>query len=69
MSRIDDAPRARRYEASFVGSVAILAWPEEAEQAAELARAGRPRLLLVSRSRLGSGSGTGSESLALPIGS
>jgi hypothetical protein len=47
MSRIDDAPRARRYEASFVGSVAILAWPQEAEQAAEFARAGRPRLLLV----------------------
>ena len=28
MSVIDDAPRARRYEASFAGSVAILAWPE-----------------------------------------
>ena len=41
MSRIDDAPRARRYEASFAGSVAILAWPEDAARAAEL-RARRP---------------------------
>ena len=47
MSRIDDAPRARRYEASFAGSVAILAWPEDAARAEELARAGQPRLLLV----------------------
>lgn len=48
MSRIDDAPRARRYETSFAGSVAILAWPEESERAAEYARAGHPRLLLVA---------------------
>ncbi len=47
MSRIDDAPPARRYESSFAGSVAIIAWPEEAERAAALARAGVPRLLLV----------------------
>lgn len=47
MSRIDDAPRARRYEASFEGSVAMLAWPEDSDRAAELARAGHPRLLLV----------------------
>jgi hypothetical protein len=48
MSVIDDAPRARRYEASFAGSVAILAWPEEAEEAAACARTGQPRLLLVA---------------------
>jgi hypothetical protein len=48
MSVIDDAPRARRYEASFAGSVAILAWPEQADEAAECGRAGRPRLLLVA---------------------
>jgi hypothetical protein len=48
MSVIDDAPRARRYEASFAGSVAILAWPEQAEEAAQCARTGQPRLLLVA---------------------
>ncbi len=48
MSVIDDAPRARRYEASFAGSVAILAWPEQADEAAECARTGQPRLLLVA---------------------
>ena len=48
MSVIDDAPRARRYEASFAGSVAILAWPEQAEEAAECGRTGVPRLLLVA---------------------
>jgi len=48
MSVIDDAPRARRYEASFAGSVAILAWPEQASEAAECARVGQPRLLLVA---------------------
>jgi two-component system OmpR family response regulator len=47
MSRIDDAPRARRHQNWYAGSVAILAWPEEAERAAALARAGQPRLLLV----------------------
>jgi hypothetical protein len=40
MSVIDDAPRA--------GSVAILAWPEHADQAAECSRTGHPRLLLVA---------------------
>jgi len=48
MSVIDDAPRARRYEASFSGSVAILAWPDQVEEAAECGRTGRPRLLLVA---------------------
>src|SRR5690349_12697023 len=48
MSVIDDAPRARRYEASFAGSVAILAWPEQADEAAGCGRTGRPRLLLVA---------------------
>jgi hypothetical protein len=48
MSVIDDAPRARRYEASFAGSVAILAWPEQADEAAECGRTGQPRLLLVA---------------------
>jgi hypothetical protein len=48
MSVIDDAPRARRYEASFAGSVAILAWPEQANEAAACARGRRPRLLLVA---------------------
>jgi hypothetical protein len=48
MSVIDDAPRARRYEASFAGSVAILAWPAQAAEAAECARTGHPRLLLVA---------------------
>ncbi len=48
MSVIDDAPRARRYEASFAGSVAILAWPEQQSEAAECARTGQPRLLLVA---------------------
>ena len=48
MSVIDDAPRARRYEASFSGSVAILAWPDEADEAPERGRAGQPRLLLVA---------------------
>jgi len=48
MSLIDDAPRARRYEASFAGSVAILAWPDEAEQSAGCGRRGQPRLLLLA---------------------
>jgi hypothetical protein len=48
MSVIDDAPRARRYEASFAGSVAILAWPEQRAEAAECGRVGQPRLLLVA---------------------
>ena len=42
---------ARLYEASFAGSVAILAWPEEAEEAAACARTGQPRLLLVAARR------------------
>jgi len=48
MSVIDDAPRARRYEASFAGSVAILAWPEPEVEATACARTGQPRLLLVA---------------------
>ena len=48
MSVIDDAPRARRYEASFAGSVAILSWPDQADEAAECARTRQPRLLLVA---------------------
>ena len=48
MSVIDDAPRARHQHDPFVGSVAILAWPEQADAAAACARAGRPRLLLVA---------------------
>lgn len=48
MSVIDDAPRARRYEASFAGSVAILAWPEQREEVARCGRVGQPRLLLVA---------------------
>jgi len=48
VSVIDDAPRARRYEASFSGSVAILAWPEQRAEAAACGRTGQPRLLLVA---------------------
>ncbi len=48
MSVIDDAPRARRYEASFAGSVAILAWPEQQAEAEQRGRVGQPRLLLVA---------------------
>ncbi len=48
MSVIDDAPRARRYEASFAGSVAILAWPEQRAEAEQCGRVGQPRLLLVA---------------------
>ena len=48
MSVIDDAPRARRYEASFAGSVAILAWPDQEVEATECARTRQPRLLLVA---------------------
>jgi hypothetical protein len=48
MSVIDDAPRARRYEASFAGSVSILAWPEQRTEAERCGRVGQRRLLLVA---------------------
>ena len=48
MSVIDDAPRARRSEVSWAGSVAILAWPDQVDEAAACARVAQPRLLLVA---------------------
>ncbi len=48
MNRIDHAPLRREPPTEFPGSVAIVAWPAEAERAAELARQVTPRLLLVA---------------------
>jgi hypothetical protein len=48
MSHITNAPKGRPRGEPAGGSVALVAWPEEAVRSAEVARAGQPQLLLVA---------------------